>query len=172
MDGWRIVSGGQTGVDRAALDAARKLGIHYGGFVPKGRRTEDGPLPADYENMVETPSSDPARRTRHNVRAADATLVLTRGAPDGGTLLTLRTAERLGKPLLHVDLDRSDGAEACARIRAWLAAMPAGSLNVAGPRESKAPGIYESARSLLEAVFAQPARRARSSRSSQARSRP
>ena len=175
MGGWRIVSGGQTGVDRAALDTARELGMPYGGFVPKGRWTEDGPLPADYENMIETESPRPASRTRRNIRASDATLVLNRGEADGGTRLTLRTAERLGKPLLHVDLARTAAADACAEIRAWLDATTPATLNVAGPRESEAPGIHEQARALLREVFAaaaQPVRRARSSRSSQARSRP
>ena len=138
----------------------------YGGFVPKGRWTEDGPLPADYENMIETQSPRPASRTRRNIRASDATLVLTRGEADGGTRLTLRIAERLGKPLLHVDFARTAVEEACAEIRSWLDATKPATLNVAGPRESKAPGIHEQVRALLRSVFAaeaQPARRARSS---------
>jgi hypothetical protein len=175
VGGSRIVSGGQTGVDRAALDIARELGMPYGGFVPKGRWTEDGPLSVDYQNMIETESPRPASRTRRNIRNSDATLVLTRGEADEGTRLTLRTAERLGKPLLQVDLARTSVGEACAEIRAWLAAAKPATLNVAGPRESKAPGIHAQARVLLREVFAaaaQPVRRARPSRSSQARSRP
>ena len=146
MSGWKIVSGGQTGVDRAALDAARALGLPYGGFVPKGRRTEDGALPHDYAGMVETESADYPGRTRRNVAAADATLILTRGSPDRGTALTVRTARSLGKPLLIVDLDEAD---ARARIAAWLRPLGGGTLNVAGPRESRVPGIYQAARALL-----------------------
>lgn len=149
MAAWRIVSGGQTGVDRAALDAARELGLPFGGFIPRGRWTEEGPLPADYQGMIETRARNPAARTRRNIRAADATLVITRGDPDGGTRLTLQTAERLGRPLLHVDLAAASREHACARIRAWLAGMTPGILNVAGPRASKAPGIYAEAKTLL-----------------------
>ena len=153
MKGWRIVSGGQTGVDRAALDAARELGLPYGGFVPKGRWTEDGPLPDEYDHMIETEARHPSSRTRRNIRQSDATLVITRGEADGGTLLTLRKARDCGKPLLHVDLARTPPDRACLEIRGWLEAMPAGTLNVAGPRASKAPGLYEEARSLLLAAF-------------------
>lgn len=151
MRSWKIVSGGQTGVDRAALDAARSLGLPYGGFVPNGRRAEDGALAADYENMVETESAGYAVRTRRNVASADATLILTRGAPDRGTLLTARTAERLGKPLLVAELD---DAEAVERILSWLIGLAGGTLNVAGPRESRKPGIHGQALSLLTAVLA------------------
>ena len=90
---WTIISGGQTGVDRAALDVARALGLPYGGFIPKGRRTEDGTLPDEYVGMTETESSIFAVRTRENVACADATLILARGPPDGGTLLTQLTAQ-------------------------------------------------------------------------------
>lgn len=153
MPGWRIVSGGQAGVDRAALDAARELGLAYGGFVPKGRWTEEGPPPDDSAGMVETESADPASRTRRNVRAADATLVVTRGEPDGGTLLTLRKARASGKPLLHVDLARTGAEQAGAAVREWLESMPSGTLNVAGPRASKAPGLYDQAKAVLAAAL-------------------
>jgi len=146
---WTIVSGGQTGVDRAALDAARALGIPYGGYLPNGRRTEDGALPDDYEGMIETKSARYPVRTRRNVETADATLILSRGQPDGGTLLTIRTAERLGRPLLCLDLESLTEEEAAAKLAAWLGTMSPGRLNVAGPRESRQPGIQAEARSLL-----------------------
>ena len=149
---WRIVSGGQTGVDRAALDAARALGLDHGGFVPRGRRTEDGPLPPDYEGMTETASANYAVRTRRNA-AADATLILTRGAPDGGTRLTLDAASRTGRPVLLVDLEATGPEGAARRVAEWLAGLPAGTLNVAGPRESRRPGIYAEARALLLSVL-------------------
>jgi hypothetical protein len=148
---WRIVSGGQTGVDRAALDSARALGLDYGGFVPKGRGAEDGPLPDHYSAMIETASADYAVRTRRNVAAADATLILTRGAPDGGTQLTFDAACRSARPTLLVDL--AADPDPVGRVREWLEGLPGGTLNVAGPRESRRAGIYAEARALLEAVL-------------------
>jgi len=150
---WTIISGGQTGVDRAALDVARERGLPYGGFIPKGRRTEDGTLPDEYVGMTETESSIFAVRTRENVACADATLILARGPPDGGTLLARLTAQAKEKPLLVLDLPEVDPDEAAQRTLAWLRGLPAGSLNVAGPRESRQPGIYGEARALLEKVL-------------------
>ena len=150
---WTIISGGQTGVDRAALDVARELGLPYGGFIPKGRRTEDGTLPDEYVGMTETESSIFAVRTRENVACADATLILARGSPDGGTLLAQLTAQAKEKPLLVLDLLEVDPDEASRRILAWLSGLPAGTLNVAGPRESRQPGIHAEARALLDAVL-------------------
>jgi hypothetical protein len=150
---WTIISGGQTGVDRAALDVACALGLTYGGFIPKGRRTEDGTLPDEYVGMTETESSIFAVRTRENVACTDATLILARGPPDGGTLLAKLTAQAKEKPLLVLDLLEVDPDEAVQRTLAWLRGLTPGSLNVAGPRESRQPGIHAEAYALLEAVF-------------------
>ncbi len=146
----KIVSGGQTGVDRAALDAALELGLSCGGWCPKGRRAEDGPIPLHYP-LTETPSDDYAQRTEWNVRDSDGTLVLTRGAPTEGTAYTIQVAARLKKPCLVVDLD---GAPPEAAVRTWLKAHRVETLNVAGPRESKAPGIYTEAARFLRALLA------------------
>jgi len=146
----RLVSGGQTGVDRAALDAALALGISCGGWCPRGRRAEDGPIDACYA-LQETPSADYAQRTEWNVRDSDGTLVLTRGEPRGGTALTLDFARGLGRPTLVLDLARAPDAEA---IRDWLRRERIRVLNVAGPRESVAPGIHEDALGLLRASLA------------------
>jgi len=147
----RIISGGQTGVDRAALDAAIALGIDHGGWCPAGRRAEDGPIDPRYQ-LRETPETDYSVRTELNVRDADATLIICRGEPTGGTLLTIRLARQHARPLLIVDLSTSVEPES---IREWLAANKIENLNVAGPRESQSPGIGAAARELLMKVFAE-----------------
>jgi hypothetical protein len=150
----RIVSGGQTGVDRAALDAARRLRIPAGGWCPRGRLAEDGPIPRRYR-LVQTPSADYAQRTAWNVRDSDGTLVLNRGALEGGTLLTVRLArERYAKPVHLVRLERGLDVR---RFRAWLARRRIRTLNVAGPRESKRPGIYAQAKRALLRLLARSA---------------
>jgi hypothetical protein len=146
----RIVSGGQTGVDRAALDVALALGLPCGGWCPRGRRAEDGPISALYP-LSETPVRDYPQRTEWNVRDADATLILTRGKPDRGTALTRRLARRQHKPVLVVDLQKPVFPEA---IAAWLASHQVGVLNVAGPRESRQRGIYAEAAGFLYDLLA------------------
>jgi hypothetical protein len=146
----KIISGGQTGVNRAALDVALALGIECGGWCPKGRRAEDGRIPDRYP-LIETDSATYSDRTKRNVRDADATLILTCGGLQGGTLLTQRTAARLGKRYLAVDLN-NPGAPAAAR--GWLIAQRILILNVAGPRESQSPGVASLAARLLHDLFA------------------
>ncbi len=148
----RVVSGGQTGVDRAALDAARAAGVPIGGWCPKGRWAEDGPIPDDYP-LQETSSPEPIVRTTWNVRDSDGTLILHPGGPlRGGTAQTELAARRMGKPCLVLTLDRP--VEALVQeIRRWLEAENIRVLNVAGPRESQAPGIYRRAYEVLAALF-------------------
>ena len=145
----KIISGGQTGVDRAALDVARQLHIPYGGCVPKGRAAEDGAIGPQYEGLVETQSSDPAERTRLNVEAADATLIITTDATSGGTDLTAQIAKELGKKLKIVDVSGGPTLGQSIEIRAWLSTEQPSILNVAGPRESESKGIYKDAVFLL-----------------------
>lgn len=145
----KVVSGGQTGVDRAALDTALDLGLPCGGWCPLGRRAEDGGIPERYP-LTETASPSYPERTERNVRDSDGTLVLTRGTPRGGTALTLRLARRHGRPSLVVDLDDPPQPET---VRAWLRDQSIAVLNVAGPRESEAPGIHDAASRYLEAVL-------------------
>jgi len=145
----RIVSGGQTGVDRAALDVAAELGLERGGWCPRGRRAEDGRIDERYP-LRETPSRDYAQRTEWNVRDSDATLILARGPLRGGTALTRDLARRLCRPLLVVDLERPPGSE---EVRAWLERQGVRALNVAGPRESGAPGIHAAAAAFLREVL-------------------
>lgn len=144
----RIVSGGQTGVDRAALDAALELEVPCGGWCPKGRRAVDGRIPDRYP-LRETPSGDYRQRTEWNVRDADATLVLTKGPATGGTAHTVRCARSLGRPCLVVDLDEAPEPQAVVR---WLQRHAVRVLNVAGPREEAAPGVNAQAYAFLSAA--------------------
>ncbi len=144
----RIISGGQTGVDRGALDAAMALGIPHGGWCPQGRRAEDGAIPPVYQ-LSETESPEYAVRTEKNVLESDATLIICRGRPSGGTALTLWLAQRHERPHLVVDANDPPLAEA----RRWLAKTRPAILNVAGPRESQAPGIASQACDLLIELF-------------------
>lgn len=148
-----IVSGGQTGVDRAAWDVAIELGLVIGGWVPKGRAAEDGEIPARYSGLREADSSEPAVRTRRNVRDSDATLILSRGPCTGGSLLTFEEAVRLGRPVLHVDLSGRTDAAAAIEVTAWLAAIRPAVLNVAGPRASGDPTIGERAAAVLRVAL-------------------
>jgi hypothetical protein len=143
------VSGGQTGVDRAALDVARALGISHAGWCPRGRWAEDGPIADDYA-LRETPAADPAQRTAWNVRDSDATLVLARGALRGGTALAADRARSLHRPLRVVDLAAPTDPGETTR---WLAERAIRVLNVAGPRESESPGIGDAAARFLREVL-------------------
>jgi Circularly permutated YpsA SLOG family len=125
-----------------------------GGWCPRGRRAEDGTIPERYP-LVETPSGAYRQRTRWNVRDSDGTLVLTWGAPTGGTLLTVDVCRDLGK--LHLVIDLADEGAQAAAVRAardWIAAeLPGGVLNVAGPRASEDAALYGRARAFLRAVL-------------------
>ncbi len=149
----KLISGGQTGVDQAALDVALEMGIPCGGWCPRGRWSEDGPIDEHYP-LVESSSADPAERTERNVRDSDATLIIARrakGELTGGTALTRRIAVELGRPLLLAD---PTDPQAPRAVAAWLERNAVGVLNVAGPRESTRPGIYDLAAELLRAVLA------------------
>jgi Circularly permutated YpsA SLOG family len=150
----RLVSGAQTGVDRATLDVALELGIPCGGWVPRGRIDETGRIPERYPDLRETESADFSERTAANVHDSDATLIISRGPLTGGSLYTRETADRLSRPCLHLDLEALAGEDAAAAARAWLDRNAVSVLNVAGPRASKDPEIYGLASSLLRRVFA------------------
>jgi hypothetical protein len=146
----KIISGGQTGVDRAALDAAMATGIPVGGWCPRGRLAEDGTIANRYL-LQETPSCRYRERTEWNVRDSDGTSVLYWGELQDGTLLTVKLAQdRYRRPLLLVNLlEPIEPAE----IVDWIKQNDINTLNVAGPRESSRLGIYKMARDYLEKVF-------------------
>jgi hypothetical protein len=158
----KVISGGQSGVDRAALDAAIARGIAYGGWCPRGGLAEDFPSPpgllTKYPLLKETPLADPAQRTEWNVRDSHAMLIVvdkTGIAVSRGTVLASELAERYGQPALVID---SSAGDAQARTAAWLDAQLAAFgddmvLSIGGPRESEAPGIYARAFAFLRNVL-------------------
>ncbi len=144
-----LISGGQTGVDRAALDLAIELGLPHQGWCPAGRWAEDGTIPQHYR-LKETPSLRPEVRTEWNVRDSDGTLILARGEIFGGTAFTKQVAEAQQKPHLLIDLSHPAPV---AQVRQWILTHGIRRLNVAGPRESHAPGIYAQAKEFLRRVL-------------------
>ena len=151
----KIISGGQTGVDRAALDVALALSIKCGGWCPSGRRAEDGSIDVRYP-LQETPSDEYAQRTEWNVRDSEGTLIITDGPLTGGTLFTKICAERLNKPCWISETKESLDVEGFWR---WLKTNRIETLNVAGPRESHRPGIYEQAKALVQRLLSDPEQR-------------
>jgi predicted Rossmann-fold nucleotide-binding protein len=141
----KIISGGQTGADRVALDWAIKNGVPHGGWCPKGRRAEDGSIP-DHYLLQETPQRKYRQRTRWNVRDSDATVIVTLTENlTGGSLFTCEYAKTIHKPCLHVF--SGDGWP--ERLKTFLEANAVKRLNVAGPRSSSAPGIEKFVREVL-----------------------
>lgn len=149
----QIVSGGQTGADRAALDVALALGLDSGGWVPLGRLAEDGTIPDRYPGLRETDSVLPAVRTELNVRDSDATVIISHGPLVGGTDLTRTLALELGKPLLHLDLDSISEQHASLTLRDWLTRVQPERLNVAGARQSEDPAIHGATMRVLHAAL-------------------
>jgi predicted Rossmann-fold nucleotide-binding protein len=145
----KIISGGQTGVDRAALDVALELDIPCGGWCPKRRRAEDGRIPQRY-HLKETASTSYPVRTEMNVSDSDGTLILTWGSPTGGTATTLKLAKKFKKPYLVVDLSKNHDP---LFVTEWAKTNKVKVLNVAGPRESKTAGIHDMAVEFLWKVF-------------------
>jgi len=149
----RIVSGGQTGADRGALDFAIEHGYTHGGWAPRGRQAEDGSIPLKYQ-LTELDDGGFRQRTHRNVEDSDGTLIVNLGKLDGGSLATQTVAQKMGKPNLVVQLDTGVSSAALASVLAWLREHTVKTLNVAGPRESKRPGTYRLTGELLEAIDA------------------
>ena len=146
----KIVSGGQTGVDRAALDFALVNGIPCGGWCPRGRKAEDGPIHELYP-LEEMPTEAYSLRTEQNILDSDGTLILYDRKIDRGTRMTIRLCLNLKKPVLFISLDAEDNFD---EIRDWIKHYRVKVLNIAGPRESSDPGIYRKSFSFLEDLFA------------------
>ncbi|MRR55710.1 MAG: hypothetical protein EG822_14600 [Deltaproteobacteria bacterium] len=144
-----IISGGQTGADRAGLDAAMEAGIPVGGYCPKGRLAEDGTVPVKYPLIELTKGGYPAR-TERNVVESDGTLILNVGKLSGGTRLTQDCTMKHGKPCLVVQLDHEPET---APVRHWVEEHSIHILNIAGPRESKHPGLHDIAVAFLRRLF-------------------
>lgn len=146
----KVVSGGQTGVDRAALDVAKELGCERGGWCPKGRLAEDGRIPDNYP-LSETETTNYTERTELNVRDSDGTLILTVGPPTGGTAYTITCAQRLQKPYCIIDLSQETAPD---RAQYWLEEQGIIVLNVAGPRQSQSSVGYVLAYQFLLTLLA------------------
>lgn len=148
----KIISGGQTGADQGALDTAIRLGIEYGGWIPKGRKTEAGPL-ADKYQLKEMPSAEYRARTEKNVVSAEATVIISHGPLSGGSRLTQQLAQHHGRLCLHVDLNTQAAFDAARIINDWVKAYDIRVLNVAGPRASEDPLIYQATADILESAY-------------------
>jgi hypothetical protein len=148
----KIISGGQTGADRAALDVAIELSIPHGGRIPKDRRTELGPLPDKYQ-LKEMPTDTYPARTEQNVIDSDGTLIVSHGKLTGGSALTRDFAKKHASPCLHVNLRRKNAFKAAEEIKEWIHRHGIEVLNVAGSRASEDPAIYDATVKVLKAVF-------------------
>ena len=151
----KIVSGGQTGADRAALDFALHRGMPCGGFCPRGRLAEDGEIPAGYP-LQECDSTDYRVRTRRNVLDSHATVVFSRGPLQGGSLLTWQLCQERQRPVLHLDGLQLEPPAAAVELSNFMVCHFVGVLNVAGARASHDAGIYEYTYEVLRLAFAGP----------------
>ena len=149
----KLVAGGQTGADRAALDVAIEMGLPHGGWVPKGRLAEDGPVPDKY-HLQEMRTTSYPKRTEQNILDSDGTLIVSHGKLTGGSQLTMSMAYKHNKPWIHVDLKIMAYPDAVVTIRDWIDREMVKVLNVAGPRASKDPQIYQGVKELLEKTLA------------------
>ena len=148
----KIISGGQTGAGRAALDIALKFNIPHGGWIPKGRITEDGPL-ADKYQLQEMPTTSYPEQTEQNVNDSDGTLIISHGSLTGGSAYTRKTAMKHSKPWFHFDLNKTVIFQAALIIINWLRMNEIEVLNVVGPRASKDWNIYDEVTNTLESVI-------------------
>jgi hypothetical protein len=147
----KIISGGQTGADRAALDFAIKQNIPHGGWVPKYRAAEDGRIPDVYQ-LQEMPTYSYSRRTEQNVIDSDGTVIISHGRLTGGSAFAAKMAKKHGRPWLHLDMAKLVVDKAGRRLQQWADDNRISALNVAGPRQSTDPTIYDVTIKVLEAA--------------------
>lgn len=153
---FKIVSGGQTGIDRVALDAAIDTGLQHGGWCPKGKLAEDGIIPGKYE-LSETESKNYAVRTERNVEDSDGTLIIYLAPISGGTALTARLAAKHGKPCFKLDfggIDQANLKTNVESISSWIKENQIRVLNIAGPRHSSTPELSAQVYPFLISLFA------------------
>ena len=148
----KIISGGQTGAEQAALDVAIELNIPHGGWIPKGRKTENGRLPDKY-HLKEISSINYPQRTELNILDSDGTLVISYGDLTGEPALAQGLAKKHRRPCLHIDLNEMEPAQAAAVVCSWIDTREIEVLNVDGSRASKDSKMYEATRTLLKVVI-------------------
>jgi hypothetical protein len=145
----KVISGGQAGADRAGLDFALEAGLEHGGYVPKGRQAEDGRIDGRYQ-LVELPSSSYPVRTKRNARESEGPAIFSLCAElSGGSALTLAYASSIKQPVIHLYASHKGGLDPAAQLKEVIVSNRIEALNVAGPRESKGPGVYEFTRGVL-----------------------
>lgn len=150
----KIVSGGQTGADRGGLDSAIYFNLPYGGYVPKGRKSEDGSIPEHYKNLREVESSDYLVRTEENIVHSELTIIFCHGKPTGGSLATVSLCRRNKRPFMTIDLDNpfKDNLD---KVMSFFEIDDDNLvINVAGSRESKHRGIQKEVGDFMTAVIA------------------
>lgn len=148
----RIISGGQTGADRAAFDFALENGFEMGGFVPRGRRAEDGEISGKYPNLVETSEKNYAVRTELNIINSDAVIIFSHGKLKGGSRLTRRFAKKYNKPFMHIDFLESD-EDSLKLVAEFLETNNCKILNIAGSRASTDSLVYQKTKDFLTNLF-------------------
>ncbi len=147
----KIISGAQTGADRAGIDAAIESGIEYGGWVPKGRKAEDGTVPEKYTKLQEMTKGGYPERTEQNVIDSDGTVIFGYGKLTTGSALTRKLAKQHKKPFLHIDLDIVKNSVPV--IKDWIIDWDIKVLNVAGRKASKAPEISDVVKGIIKQVL-------------------
>jgi hypothetical protein len=149
----KIISGGQTGADRAALNFALENNFETGGWIPKNRLAEDGRIPEKYQNLRETEIENPDERTELNVQDSDATLIFSHGDLKGGSKLTLEMCDKHAKPSLHIDFEKTDFLQTVKKAQQFVIFSNCRTLNIAGARASDDAQIYEKTKDFLNQLF-------------------
>ncbi|MCP3873235.1 MAG: hypothetical protein GY699_08800 [Desulfobacteraceae bacterium] len=147
----KIISGGQTGADIAGIDAAISCNIPYGGWLPKGRKAENGIVPEKYTDFQVMTRGGYPKRTEQNIIDSDGTIIFTYGKLAGGSSLTKKFAVKNNRPWLHIDLDAEENP--VTKIKNWIVDWDIKIVNIAGKSASKAPTIYNQVKAIIEQVL-------------------